>query len=456
MNKRIVRIVAWLMLIFTVGGLLLGVGISAAYARQVVTDPQTLKSRQAIELAIQKGKEWIGNGEYVLGGGHGHSSDQPDWEGPNVEVDATGFIGGVYAKGAGVFLGNFTNSTLQQDNYSEFIKEFNGWDKVRRGDLVVTNSDTEDSHVSIFLGIGNDGYVYLMDSIASRGPGIRKLWDTEEEDISFIVDMTWLIEKGQGHVYIQEEVIVSDGRGDQYLEMASTSDVANFNINVKESDGITPQKMAEFLKSSAPESRLIGHEDYFFKMADKYGINAAYALAQMNSETSMGQAYCFGVTEGNTNHYNFGCIKSSESDGFPSSPGGMAMPPTAEEGIEHYFSLLRYYVDERQLTRVADVINIYAPSNDGNNHEVIFSGMLWVLEALGQDLTVTETKKPGDLTSRPGDDGGNNGNEGATGEFKDPFIWQEEVIVEYDEHRDRGEESKGIDKEDGVINWLNR
>lgn len=136
--------------------------------------------------------------------------------------------------------------------------------------------------------------------------------------------------------------------------------------------------------------------------------------------------------------------------------GGMAMPPTAEEGIEHYFSLLRYYVDERQLTRVADVINIYAPSNDGNNHEVIFSGMLWVLEALGQDLTITETKKPGDLTSRPGDDGGNNGNEGATGEFKDPFIWQEEVIVEYDEHRDRGEESKGIDKEDGVINWLNR
>src|SRR5699024_4341678 len=126
-----------------------------------------------------------------------------------------------------------------------------------------------DNHVSIFLGIGNDGYVYLMDSIASRGPGIRKLWDTEEEDISFIVDMTWLIEKGQGHVYIQEEVIVSDGRGDQYLEMATTSDVANFNINVKES-GLTPQKMAEFLKSSAPESRLIGHEDYFFKMADKY------------------------------------------------------------------------------------------------------------------------------------------------------------------------------------------
>lgn len=40
-------------------------------------------------------------------------------------------------------------------------------------------------------------------------------------------------------------------------------------------------------------------------------------------------------------------------------------------------------------------------------------------------------------------------------EYEDKFVW-EDRLVKYEEHQDRGHENKGVDKEDGFLNWLFR
>ena len=138
---------------------------------------------------------------------------------------------------------------------------------------------------------------------------------------------------------------------------------------------------------------LAGHGDFIVEMGKKYSINPGVFLGQSLLETGLGLTPCGG-------QYNFGCISNEPGASifngvFPSVSANNRIwidPPTAEEGIEAWFKLIKQVYVDKGITKYGDYIDKYSPADDQteetDGQEGFIRAMFMMIHnVIGQSLT---------------------------------------------------------------------
>ena len=182
----------------------------------ILEDPAPYSASEEIERMIAKGKEAVGTGKYIWGGGHrGSLIDSDDFDFKQLLVDCSGFVGAVLGKGLGIDLGlglEFEGVPTTHEYFTERYEPFTKtgvttFEQAERGDIIVNRDRT---HVVIYLGMDDDNQHILLDSSARDtleseelgaeaklgGVGIR-LAESEDFDINLVLDTQKLIDEGK-------------------------------------------------------------------------------------------------------------------------------------------------------------------------------------------------------------------------------------------------------------------
>lgn len=182
----------------------------------ILEDPAPYSASDEIERMIAKGKEAVGTGKYIWGGGHrGSLMDSDDFDFKQLLVDCSGFIGAVFGKGLGIDLGlglEFEGVPTTHEYFTERYEPFTKtgvttFEQVERGDIIVNRDRT---HVVIYLGMDDGNQPILLDSSARDtleseelgaeaklgGVGIR-LAESDDFDINLVLDTQKIIDEGE-------------------------------------------------------------------------------------------------------------------------------------------------------------------------------------------------------------------------------------------------------------------
>lgn len=182
----------------------------------ILEDPAPYSASEDIERMIAKGKEAVGTGKYIWGGGHrGSLMDSDDFDFKQLLVDCSGFIGAVLGKGLGIDLGlglEFEGVPTTHEYFTERYEPFTKtgvttFEQADRGDIIVNRDRT---HVVIYLGMDDDNQPILLDSSARDtleseelgaeaklgGVGIR-LAESDDFDINLVLDTQKIIDEGK-------------------------------------------------------------------------------------------------------------------------------------------------------------------------------------------------------------------------------------------------------------------
>lgn len=182
----------------------------------ILEDPAPYSASEEIERMIAKGKEAVGTGKYIWGGGHrGSLMDSDDFDFKQLLVDCSGFVGAVLGKGLGIDLGlglEFEGVPTTHEYFTERYEPFTKtgvttFEQAERGDIIVNRDRT---HVVIYLGMDDDNQPILLDSSARDtleseelgaeaklgGVGIR-LAESDDFDINLVLDTQKIIDEGK-------------------------------------------------------------------------------------------------------------------------------------------------------------------------------------------------------------------------------------------------------------------
>lgn len=158
-----------------------------------------------------------------------------------------------------------------------------------------------------------------------------------------------------------------------------------FQPNVGGDEDVTAQVIKSFIEgTNRTKSPLYGKEELIVQKADEYGINRAFLVGLMTVETNMGLA---GV--GKTDN-NFGGIRRGKY-------------ASVEEGLDAVASLMGRYVRGEISTlepnsTYQEILHVYSPTNDDNDHSNIFDIQISVFDRLGvtpEGMQSTGTLKDG-------------------------------------------------------------
>ncbi|MBO0778666.1 MAG: glucosaminidase domain-containing protein [Ktedonobacteraceae bacterium] len=128
-----------------------------------------------------------------------------------------------------------------------------------------------------------------------------------------------------------------------------------------------PSLRADFMNRVLADyhSPAAGKAQALYDLGAKYGIDPAFALAFFLHESTFGTA---GEARKTLSLGNLRCIPNAAC--VDQDRGGYASFPTWEAGFEAWYKLIRnYYVAQRGLVTVDQIIPVYAPNADNNNEQ---------------------------------------------------------------------------------------
>lgn len=196
---------------------LLGVvKVSAVYPEElIVEDPQFMTARDDIERFISKGKEAVGKGTYIWGGGHRNMGS--DYEFPYTQLDCSGFVGGTLIHGLGVQMtaayGAPSTYDYHKEPFNEYLRDSVDIKDAERGDIIINR---QNDHMVIYLGEDEDGNHIALDSSANHslsddpeigeeaplgGVAMRKMVK-EDLEIDAIFDTKRFLDEGFGVAWV--------------------------------------------------------------------------------------------------------------------------------------------------------------------------------------------------------------------------------------------------------------
>lgn len=118
-------------------------------------------------------------------------------------------------------------------------------------------------------------------------------------------------------------------------------------------------------------SPAVGKGQALTDMGVKYGIDPAYGLAFFLHESTMGTQ---GEARTTLSLGNLRCIPNAKC--IDQDRGGYAAFPSWEAGFEAWYKLIRnYYIAQRGLVTVDQIIPVYAPNADNNNEQGYISAL---------------------------------------------------------------------------------
>lgn len=208
------RLLKWITVVMVLVGVVTLTGLDTVKVLAIDPDPASGTAIQEIEDAIAKGREAVGVGTYVLGGGHGVPYTDASFDFPNVTVDCSSFVAAAYARGGGIDItgewGAPSARGYLDSPWGTYKRSSLSLDSAERGDLIVNNNG---DHVSLYIGQDGDGTHWVMDAVAPEyGIMFRPATWPLDSKIIGIIDMGELIAKGEGTAYTRVEPDAINGR----------------------------------------------------------------------------------------------------------------------------------------------------------------------------------------------------------------------------------------------------
>lgn len=195
--------------------------VEAVYPEELmVEDPAFLTARLDIEKLLSKGKEAVGKGIYVWGGGHRNKGT--DYVFPYTALDCSGFVGGTFLHGLGIHMtaayGAPTTYDYHEAPFDKYVRDSVSIEEAERGDVIINRKN---DHMVFYLGEDEQGNHVVLDSSANGSlPD-----DAEIGDIAPLggVAMRQMVEADyEIDAIFNTKLFIDAGYGDAWIDGQST------------------------------------------------------------------------------------------------------------------------------------------------------------------------------------------------------------------------------------------